>query len=272
MANSPYTGVEHIEPNQAQKEVTANEGFDRLSLFVAETLALTITGDTQLTETQFQEAVRFDLSGTPGAGFLLEVPSTVKKLFIVNNQSDSTVTIQVVGGNGASTSIGSGEQFLFYTDTTDVILLGKGANELDELSDVDTSTSAPTTGDLLRFDGTNFVPFRPPYNVAAFVPETPASDSTVLLHVAASDFNLPASLTGSQGYAETAGTGGVTTFDVQKNGTSVGSVSFADSSNTATFTMASQTSFTAGDRLKIVAPSSLNGIENVSITLKGTQA
>lgn len=33
-----------------------------------------------------------------------------------------------------------------------------GATELDDLTDVDTTTTAPTTDDLLRFDGTNWVP------------------------------------------------------------------------------------------------------------------
>lgn len=124
MANSPYTGVEHIEPNQAQKEVTANDGFDRLSLFLAESSTLTITGDTLISEVQFQETLRFTLNGTPGAGFLLEVPSTVKKFFIVNNQTNDTATVQVVGGGGATTQVGAGTQVFIYTDTTDVTSAG----------------------------------------------------------------------------------------------------------------------------------------------------
>jgi len=39
----------------------------------------------------------------------------------------------------------------FYT-------ISSGATALDELSDVDTTTTAPTSGDALVFDGTNFVP------------------------------------------------------------------------------------------------------------------
>jgi hypothetical protein len=130
MANSPYTGVEHIEPNQAQKEVTANNGFDRLSRFVAETTSITISGDRLLTEQEFQEAVRFDLGGTPGSGFLFEVPSTVKKIFIVNNQTDADATVQVTGGGGASVVVGVGDETLLYSDDTDITVIGGGGADV----------------------------------------------------------------------------------------------------------------------------------------------
>ena len=43
-------------------------------------------------------------------------------------------------------------------NSTDLIL---GSSSIDALADVDTTTVAPTSGDLLKFDGTNFVPDSP---------------------------------------------------------------------------------------------------------------
>lgn len=40
-------------------------------------------------------------------------------------------------------------------------LEGAQAGQLDDLSDVDTSTAAPSTGDLLQFNGTAWVPYTP---------------------------------------------------------------------------------------------------------------
>ena len=58
-----------------------------------------------------------------------------------------------------TTGITSG-QVLQYDGTNFVpaTISGGGASSLDDLSDVDTTTTAPTNGDTLVFDGTNFVP------------------------------------------------------------------------------------------------------------------
>lgn len=385
MADSPYTGVEHIEPNQAQKEVTANNGFDRLSLFIAETTSLTITGDTLLTEVQAQEAVRFDLGGTPGAGFLLELPSTVKKFFIVNNGSGQTADVQVAGGGGASVNVNDGAQFLLYTDGTDIITLSSSASgtlaglsetdlggaengdalvkmgsdwvavkiQLWNVLDRDENDSASVTPSqddayivasgglndwsgqddsiayyqsgvwefvqpfegllaylvdedkLVKFDGASWVDasaetftalsdtpgtitakqrvrgnaggtavefVEDPLDVGVYKPGLPTGSEVIARWVATRDFTFPSGLTGSQAYADTAPADGAKDFDVQKNGASVGTVSFALGSNTATFSMASATSFVAGDRLAFVAPATADSaLADIAITLKGTK-
>lgn len=45
--------------------------------------------------------------------------------------------------------------------TFDLFSTGGGASELDDLTDVDTTTTAPSNGDTLVYDGTNFVPQAP---------------------------------------------------------------------------------------------------------------
>jgi hypothetical protein len=82
---------------------------------------------------------------------------------------------------------------------------------------------------------------------------------------------FPAGLTNSQGVAGTAATA-QTDFDIKKNGSSVGTMRFAAAGTTASFIMASQTSFAAGDILTLVAPASPDAtLANIGFALAGTR-
>jgi len=73
----------------------------------------------------------------------------------------------------------------------------------------------------------------------------------------------------SYAYAAVAPTGG-TSFEIQKNGVSFGSISFAGASNTGVVAVGADTSFTAGDQLSIVGPVTPDGtIDQIAITLLG---
>ncbi len=72
----------------------------------------------------------------------------------------------------------------------------------------------------------------------------------------------------SEGHAGTAPSA-ATSFDIQKNGGSIGSMDFASAATVATFTVASTTDLAAGDRLEIIAPANLNGLADLSFTLAG---
>jgi len=94
-------------------------------------------------------------------------------------------------------------------------------------------------------------------------------------YVPARAFSLPVSLTGSQAFAETPTTddsnSASVAFDIQKNGASIGTITFDGGSQTGVFTFASGVSFAAGDRLSIVAPADLGALLGISITLMGTR-
>jgi hypothetical protein len=82
---------------------------------------------------------------------------------------------------------------------------------------------------------------------------------------------FPAGLTGSQGTAGIVATASAT-YSIQKNGSNVGTMAFAAGLTTATFTMASTTTFMAGDILTVVAPASPDAtLENLAWTLVGSQ-
>ena len=108
--------------------------------------------------------------------------------------------------------------------------------------------------------------------VAAFVQGLPGNSEKILSYVATDAYDLPSGLTGSQAYADTAATAAAT-IDIQKNGVSVGSINFAIGSNTATFTMASATSFAIGDRIAFINQATADTtLADIAITLRGTLA
>jgi hypothetical protein len=85
--------------------------------------------------------------------------------------------------------------------------------------------------------------------------------------VVARAFSIPSGGTLSQGSAGKAA-GSAYSFSLNKNGVSFGTVNFAASATTATFTVASATSFAAGDVISIVAAASPDvSIADIAITL-----
>lgn len=108
------------------------------------------------------------------------------------------------------------------------------------------------------------------YDVVLFVQGKPTNAELVLRMEVGRAFTLPASLTGSQASARVASTSNVS-FDIKKNGSSIGSVVFNVSAS-GTFTFSTATSFAAGDLLEVVAPSTADAtLEDISITFVGTR-
>jgi hypothetical protein len=111
-----------------------------------------------------------------------------------------------------------------------------------------------------------------PYDIGVYFPGQPEAGAILLQLVASRAFTLPADLTGSQGYAGTAPMAQAD-LEIQKNGASIGTITFAASANTATYTFASAVTFAAGDRLTVIAPGSQDAsLADISITFKGTRS
>jgi hypothetical protein len=100
---------------------------------------------------------------------------------------------------------------------------------------------------------------------------TTTANLVVQRYVFAGTVMFPAGLTGSQGTAGVAATA-TTSYSIKKNGTNVGTMVFAAGATTATFSMASATTFMAGDILTVVAPASPDAtLANLAWTLVGSQ-
>lgn len=110
-----------------------------------------------------------------------------------------------------------------------------------------------------------------PFDLTAFYPGVPSASAIVTRVPVARAVTFPSGLTGSIAKSRVAATA-QKIFDVQKNGVSVGSITFAAGATTATFTVASAITLAAGDLLSIIAPSTADTtLADVGIVLAGTR-
>lgn len=156
-----------------------------------------------------------------------------------------------------------------------------GVSALSALTDVDVTTVPPVEGDALIWDNVQlkWVPgeagggaggIATEFDISFFVPGVPVESSTIITYIAVREFFLPEDLEGSFAYAGTAPDGTVD-FQIQKNGVTIGTISFAFGATSATFTFAAEVAFEAGDRLSILSPAGLQSLADLSITFAGSR-
>lgn len=112
-----------------------------------------------------------------------------------------------------------------------------------------------------------------PFDVTVFYPGLPDAAAIALRVPVARAVTFPADFSGSYGRASAAATGSAA-FDVTKNGTTIGTVTFGAGQSTATFTTAGNAvqTLAAGDVLAITCPGSADAsLADVGIVLAGTR-
>jgi hypothetical protein len=132
--------------------------------------------------------------------------------------------------------------------------------------------AAGTAGQYLQTQGTSGDPLwvSQPFDLGFYFEGLLTNSEKVARYVFNRSVTFPASLTGSNATADVASTGTVS-FALNKNGSSIGSVTFTASA-TATFTFASPVTFAAGDVLTVVAPATADAsLADVQINLAGTR-
>jgi hypothetical protein len=112
----------------------------------------------------------------------------------------------------------------------------------------------------------------PPYAVSISLTGTLFSSEIMLQHVFPVAVKLPAGLSGSFAKANTAATSS-STVTINKNGTSIGTMTWAGAGHDATFTFTADVTFAAGDILQLVAPGTPDAtLADIGITLAGTRS
>lgn len=107
-----------------------------------------------------------------------------------------------------------------------------------------------------------------PYDICSCVLGKPDAGATVFMALAVRSFTIPSSYTGSQAKASVSATAS-SVFTIYKNGSSIGTFTFAASGSTATFSGAGA-SIVAGDLLTVVAPGSQDAtLANIAFTIAG---
>jgi hypothetical protein len=99
---------------------------------------------------------------------------------------------------------------------------------------------------------------------------SPGAGQVVERYIFAAAVTFPAGLSGSYGTAGAAAAGSAL-FTIAKNGTAIGTMTFAAGATSAGFAMAAPTAFAAGDVLTVTAPSPADAtLANLAWTLSGT--
>lgn len=198
--------------------------------------------------------------------------------YVLTRERGGTFALHAVGGSASAkvfdcTSDGTDSYTLSAEPQGTVLVWVDGLLQADYSVSGTTlsfATAPPNGSKIIAWDivGGGIVP----YDIGLYLPGQPDAGGTLLQFVAPRAFTLPEKLAGSQGYAGTA-PAAQADFDIQKNGASIGTMSFAASSSTATFTFASETAFAAGDRLSVIAPGMQDAsLAELSVTFKGTRS
>lgn len=272
---SPFLLIEHVA-DTAQKAPVVNEQTDDLDRAMNQHVVIDVSAGGQIvvTDVQAKENVLLRLTGAPGGGFELVMP-VEQRLIAIHNQvtdgSEATIGVNVTAGTWDT--LAAGEASIFHIDGENAIKIagaaGGGVTTFAGLTDTP-SFGSGDGGQLVAVsdDDAALVFIDPPYDIGQFFGGTPPGDTIIMRFLVNRAFTLPEDLANSQGHAEVAPDAD-TDFDIQQNGGSVGTMSFADGATTATFTMASATVFAAGDRLDIISPTDLDYISDISWTLAG---
>lgn len=148
-----------------------------------------------------------------------------------------------------------------------------GSATMAGLTDVTVGT--PTAGQSLRYQtGTSkWVAEDTPYVLKFSAAGTPITSQFLGGDYVVNSASFAANFSGSRFRCGTAPTGSFA-IDVKKNGSTVGTITFAGAATTATFTTSGGTSFTVadGDYIQLVAPASVDAtMADIFGTLKGVR-
>lgn len=244
---SPILAIPEIAQNQNNKYITHNNAVKFLEW--ATNRSLNKTGSYTAnqwtpTEAEFTQYFRFKATGLAAATeFMCPAAvngTTSERIFAVEN-ADTTYDLTVKVSGGTATVI-------VHPGT--VALLNRITTEIVAVALLDTAGRA--------------------YDLGFFVPGLPTNAGKVLIWKAVRPFKLLGNALGSQCKVVT-NPASTAVFDIQKNESSVGSISIS-TGGVATFTTTAGAaqSFAVGDRLMIVAPSPQDAaLADVGISLFG---
>ncbi|SDH74071.1 hypothetical protein [Roseospirillum parvum] len=259
-----------IAANQSNKATTANDALAEIDAGMTELLEIDLsTADATLTAAQYRGAFTVKTTGNDGT-YHLALPAQKRACGVYNGGTgDLNVTV------GATTvTIPAATGYHLYTDgTTDgLISLGGGGGESDFIGLTDTPTDyTNAAGRAVMVNSTgNALEFATVVEqVGGWFDGAPSASQTVFRVALTDATDLPADLAGSVFRAGTAPSGGDDVYDVQVAGASIGSVTFADGATSGTASVTA-TACAAGDVVALIAPTTLYGSADLTVTIKGT--
>lgn len=243
-------GITELASNQVNAHITVNDGFTALERAGNRPLinAAVGAGPWAVTEAEFTRNMAFRAQAA-SADFNITFPITINanttnRFFLIENADTvDTATIEAATTPGVTQTLLPLTWGIFYMVGVDIYKLAD-----------------------LPLDGLI------PMDLGGFVGGTPNNSERVWKFVAVRPFTLPINLTGSQAHVNAAPASGAEAFDIQRNGASIGTMSFAQTTGVVTFTFASATAFVAGDRLAVIASGAVDAaIADIGFTFKGSR-
>lgn len=191
--------------------------------------------------------------------------SSLKELLTINNQDGVTTALSTIGdGKGGQSPLALSDTKIALNSmvwpttgaaTGKILAVSAITNQLEWVN-LPTS-QVLTAGANISITNNVISATAPaiPYDIASAILGKPAGSAVVMRFVAVRAFTIAAGATGSVAKTASVATAS-TTFSLQKNGAQFGTMVFAAGAASGSFTVASTTSFAAGDILTIVAPTS----------------
>lgn len=251
MSMSPILGIAEMTPDQNNKYLTHNNAVALLEAASNDILAVTTVGSGPVTVTEADATQHFvfNYSGA-SAAFDVVFPSTInsantKRVMVVQNlDATYAATVKASTGTGLTVSILPGGSALLVQDFEDFYAL---------------TNNATTPSDV-------------PYDIGVFIPGLPDDAGIVVKYVFDRDVDFVDDFVGSYGHVEVNPTS-TSVFTVFKNGSSIGTISISTGGVFTFTTTGGATSFAAGDRIKVTAPTPQDlTLSDVSITFAGTRS
>jgi hypothetical protein len=284
MATTPNLLITHLAAAQAKKEITVNEALDALdqatqghAVVDVSTVASVVVGlDTYLSNFCLRVA------GSTGAAVTVTLPPS-NRYFALDNGSDGVITAQIAGGSGSvvldpgqvKTMIAQDLRLVEVTAGTPVA--GTGLQVADGGGVVVASTTRMTfagSGVAVASSGSQVtvtVSTAAPFAALLYVDGAPDAAEVVARLALPYAVAFASAFAGSVARTQTMATASAA-FSLTKNGSGIGSLSFAASATSGTFGGAGA-SFAIGDVLGVVAPVAPDAtLANVSISLLGTRS
>jgi hypothetical protein len=237
MTTTTNYGYTLVEPNQSNKATTVNAAI----VAIDADLAAVAAG-----------------SGVTMAGDVTGLAASTVVAKIQNRTVAATAPsdLQYLGWNNGS----SQWEPKTISATTSVTMGGdvsgaSGTATVDKIKGVAVSATTPTTGQALEYNGSAWAPATHPYDIGLTVTEAPTASEVLLRFVAPRAIGFVANFSTSYAKSGTAATGS-TVFTIAKNGSSIGTVTFAASGTTGTWASSGGTaqSLAAGDVLTLAGP------------------
>jgi hypothetical protein len=249
------------------------------NLVIASTVAGGVTSVNTLTGAVTIEAA--DASDASGTTLIVNNGATTGIIQLRTIVAGTNITLSTDGNNNLEIAAASAPVTSVFT-RTGAVVAATGDYTVAQVTGAAPLASptftgvpaAPTAGagtSTTQLATTAFVAASKYYDIPCGAPGTLTASQLIGQYTAVRTINFAANFAGSAGHAGTAATAS-TTITVNVNGTAVGTIVFAASGTTPTFTTTGGTAVvvTSGQTITFVAPSSADAtLANVSATLLG---